>query len=102
MTLSEGFVDCSGIFLKEQFYVAFSRFTSPENVCIKNFDAMKHIGSNDYINGFYANCDKISLEDFAYIDDEKDGKTGSISERKESGKEKGERLSLSDLDCTEL
>lgn len=64
MTLSEGFVDCSGIFLKEQFYVAFSRFTSPDKVCIKNFDATKHIGSNDYINDFYANSDKISLQDF--------------------------------------
>ena len=105
MTLSEGFVDCSGIFLKEQFYVAFSRFTSPSNVCIKNFDAMKHIGSNDYINDFYANCDKMSLEDFAYIFEGKDGKDNevvSVDERRESDKKKEERLSLSDLDCTEL
>ena len=64
MTLSEGFVDCSGIFLKEQFYVAFSRFTSPDKVCIKNFNESKHIGSNNYINNFYANSDKISLQDF--------------------------------------
>ena len=96
MTLSEGYVDCSGIFLKEQFYVAFSRFTSPKNVCIKNFDERKHIGSNDYINRFYKNCDKISLCAFAYVNDNKE-----VEDDKESGKAKF-ASSLSGLKCIEF
>ena len=72
MTLSEGYVDCSGIFLKEQFYTAFSRFSSPKKVCIKNFDQDRHIGSNPYIERFYENCKRLPLEEFAYEKDEEE------------------------------
>ena len=65
MTLASGVVECNRIFEPQQFYVALSRFSSPSNVSLRNFNATKHIVKNPYIDNFYASCDRVDLGLFA-------------------------------------
>ncbi|MFL1706654.1 ATP-dependent RecD-like DNA helicase [Campylobacter sp. MOP7] len=78
MTLSEGRVDCAGIFTPEQFYVALSRFSSPAKVKVENFNPEKHIVKNEKIDAFYANSKHIDGEEWGYVkkDDTKSDKKG--------------------------
>lgn len=75
MTLSEGVIDCRGIFTPQQFYVGVSRVSNPDKLVILNFNKSKHISENLDVDNFYKKS-KLIDESELYGDDEQE----SVSE----------------------